>query len=371
MGIIITKQADIDAYFASNAVNQSSLKDLKEGMNAYLAKIDKKKKNEDKAQPDYFIIGGGVDTILTGEEGEYEKKYYVSRLEKMPSDAEKSIVESVFDEIVSNNLLDKVPFESSHDAILAACNEFNWQANWKDETRIVKILEKGTEYFYDLSKAYGKIVISLEIDERINKIVKSLKEHPRTDKYFDRGLQTSLENYDFYYQLPMYFTHKGVECKALMDLVVVKKDEKGEIINVEPIDLKTMSGQTIHFIGNFKTHRYDLQAAWYTNALTYFFKCAKDKIKPFKFIVESTTNLGTPLVYVISPETLYHGEFGAPAGIFKAAEGERHLYYPATKGFEQLLDEYIYYSEQGWEEDAIIENSPTEITLDWHRGICQ
>lgn len=370
MAIIIASQEQIDDYFARPEVNQSSLKNLEGGLNGFLASIAKRTKDEEenKPTPDYFLTGGAVDTILTGEEGEFDKQYYVSTLEKKPSEVEIQIIESVFHELVGADVIDQVEYENSHDAILAAANEVGWQMRWKAETRVAKLIEAGREYFEDLKNSLGLKIITSEMKNKIDMIVQSLSTNDRTKKYFNRDLQTQQENIDFYYQLPIYFSYKGVECKALMDLVVVHKDENGNIIRIEPIDLKTMSGNTLQFIGKMRQHRYDIQAAWYTKALSEYFNFPEHKIDSFKFIVESTTSIGTPLVFEITNQTIKNGKMGASESFVKT-DGDRVLYYPAIKGFSQLMEDYKYYEEQGFKQDKILDKNPGVISIDWTKGI--
>lgn len=371
MGLIITPQADIDAYFASEATNQSSLKNLENGLGGFMAAIAKrqKEKDENAPTPSYFLVGGAVDCILTGEDGEFEKQYYVSKLAKMPSEVEVKIVDIVFNELANADMLDQVTYEDSYDAILAAANEVGWQANWKADTRVAKLVIAGAEYFEDLKESFGLKIISTEMHENITRIANSLRFNPKTKKYFDRELQAEQENMEFYYQLPMYFEYEGVECKALMDLVVVYRNDKGEIVKIEPIDLKTMSGSTLGFVSKIRQHRYDIQAAWYTLALSKHFNFPMDKIDPFKFVVESTTGVGTPLVFEISRNTLDHGKNGAPEGWFISDNEERDLYYPEQKGYVQLMEDYVYYQEQGFKEDKIFDKYPDIIQVDWTKGI--
>lgn len=371
MGIIIGKQQEIDAYFASSSVNQSSLKNLEGGFDNFMAEVAKKKKNEaeGKATPEYFLVGGAVDTILTGEEGEFEKQYYTSNLEKKPSEVEIKIISSVFDELVANDVIEGMEFSDNPDAILAAADEAEWQMRWKTETRVSKLIEAGTDYFEDLKKSLGKKILTTELKNKIDLIVASLRHNPKTKKYFDREMQESMENMDFYYQLPIYFMYEGVYCKALMDLVVVHKDKDGNIIKIEPIDLKTMSGPVLQFNGKIRTHRYDIQSAWYVKALECHFGCSPDIIAPFKFIVESTTNIGKPQVFQITEATLQHGRTGSPRGVFTSDNSDRQLIYPEVKGYEQLMQEYIYYSNQGWEQDRILDDCEEIIEIDYVKGI--
>lgn len=377
MGVIITSQADIDAYFESPAINQSTLKDLEGGLGSFLAKVAKKEKDkeENKPTPEYFLLGGAVDTILTGEEGEFQKQYYVSNLTKKPSEVEMAIVSTVFDEMVKAEVIDQVGFEDCFDSIIMAADtvvssdgKVGWQNNWKTDTRFNKLVLAGTEYFEDLKKSIGKKILDSEMRGKIDRISASLRNNDRTSKYFDRKGQKEYYNIDFYYQLPIYFTYKGVECKALMDLVVVFKDATGKILKIEPVDLKTMSGNTLEFASKIKQHRYDIQAAWYTQALVQHFDVSATLVENFKFVVESTTNIGTPLVFQVTDALLEHGINGSPAGVFKSVDGKRELNYPEKKGFSQLMDDYIYYQNQGFQQDKILDNHDILI-IDWDKGL--
>jgi len=361
MGLIITPQVEIDKYFASPAINQSTLKELQGGLDSLMISIAKRNKQEEEngPTPDYFLIGGAVDCILTGEEGVFEDKYYVSQLDKKPTEVEMKIVDYVFVLAEAEGSLN-LNFEDCEEWILEAANAMEWQMRWKAETRVAKLIEAGVAYFEDKKRAFGKEIISADMYDNIQNIVTSLKTNFRTAKYFNREEQAEIENIDFYYQLPMYFTYRGIECKALMDLVIVFKDSSGNIVKIQPIDLKTMNGNTLQFISKIRMHRYDIQASWYSYALCEYFDIPvtnRDEIlQPFQFIVESTTNIGTPLVFELTHSSLYHGANGSPAGTFKASDSDRTLFYPAQKGWKQLITEYVHYQKQGFHTDIQIFN---------------
>ena len=372
MGLIITPQADIDAYFASeDTVNQSSLKNLEGGLGGLMASIAKKKndKIEGKPTPEYFLVGSAVDCILTGEIGEFEKQYYVSTLEKKPSDAEVLIVNQVFDELVREEVEIDLPLTGYLEMLAIAITDQQWYKGNPGEKRTQGLLDRCAPYFEDMKESLGMKILTSEQYNNINNIVNSLKFNPKTRKYFDRELQESQKHIDFYYQLPIYFTYMGEECKALMDLVVVHKNPEGKIIKIEPIDLKTMSGNTLGFVNQIRLRRYDIQAAWYTMALAFHFDFPLGEIDAFKFVVESSTGVGTPLVFEISSATLKHGQFGAPEGYFVSDDGQRDLYYPERKGYTQLMSEFIHYQNTGFREDIIFEKYPDIVSVDWTKGI--
>ena len=370
MAVIITKQKDIEAYYEDPSINQSLLKNLQDGLAGLKAAAAKKQKREEenKPEPDYFLYGGGVDTILTSEEGQYENQYYISTLESTPSDAEVLIIKQVFDELVANEVEIDMFLDQYRSMLDIAINDQQWYKGNPGEKRIAGLIERGTPYFEDLKNSLGKKVIGGNIDFTIQAIVKSLRENPRTSKYFDRETQTLIDNVDFYYQLPIYWEMHGVKCKALLDMVIVVKDSYNHIMTIEPIDLKTMSGETLNFPTQLRSYRYDIQAAWYTKALLKHFEVEEHIIKPFKFIVESTTNIGTPLVFELNDETLLHGTWGSPAGILVTGSG-REWYLKQIKGWYQLLKEYIFYMENEFREDIIIDNNPGTLVVDWTIGI--
>ena len=45
------------------------------------------------------------------------------------------------------------------------------------------------------------------------------------------------------------------------------------------------------------------------------------------------------------------------------------MYYPGVKGFEQLMEDYEYYSQTDFAEDVIIEENPDVIIVDWLKGL--
>jgi hypothetical protein len=225
----------------------------------------------------------------------------------------------------------------------------NYQPRWGAEAKLKAIVEPGTEYFNDICKADGKRVISADTYNTIKNIANSLKTHPRTSKYFDKESQAEFETMDFYYQLPIYFLYNGVECKALLDLVVVIKDINGDIVSVEPIDLKTMYGNTFDFPDNIKTHRYDIQAAWYTEAIYAHFFLDRDNeeiVSPFKFIVESTSRQGKPLIFEMTKTFLYEAKVGKQVSA--------NYYVP---GMDDIIEMFNYHTENGWEYERAIKEA--------------
>lgn len=384
--VYVTPQSEIDKYFESDCLSQSTLKPLAQGLDKFLNnnKEEKELYYEEKGS---FVIGSAVDCILTGEEGKFDDIYYVSQIEKKPSDAEMSMLNMVFDDMLTH--YPQGPFKTldQYPGFIQSSVDFHgWQKNWKPETRIAKIIDCGMEYFEDLKLALGKQVLDSQQMFIIHSICESLKSNPVTKSYFDREAYSKFEDVDVYYQLPIYFEYRGIACKALLDMLFVFKDLDGNIISVLPVDLKTMAGLTLNFpTMSFRSFRYDIQAAWYTEALrspsSTITNIVGDNselnIHNFKFVVESTISQGTPLVYEVTNEVLHIGKYGRPAvntvdlGILFSQE---EIYQPIsivkeTLGFDSLIDDYLHYQENGWDKDKRIPDNGV-LKLGWE-GIIQ
>ena len=196
----------------------------------------------------HFIIGNGVDMQLTRPIEEFNQKFHISNLQNKPSDTIKSVVNQVYDhvkEVYEGEILaiDKYP-----NAILDACNDHTYQSKWLDNTRIAKIIE-AWEYWEDLKQAEGKVVLSQEENDLISQIVMSVRTNPTTSKYFETSKDVEILD-----QLAIYFSYCGIDCKALLDRVIVDHKNK----TIQPIDFKTMGDQTIYFPKSLRQRRYDI-----------------------------------------------------------------------------------------------------------------
>lgn len=385
MSVIVASEQEVAEYYGSSALGQSKLKKLLGDLGSF--------QKEEDSSAEHFIIGSAVDCILTNSREAYQNEYYVSEVEKLPSEAVVGILQAVHQDLLQDYaehlevilgqenpepvtpFIDFVGELKNHSTyILDACEKAEWQNRWGADAKLKNIIEPGTEYFMDLCKAFGKKVISKSQANIIEAIVASLQNHPRTSSFFNRVLFENLPHITIYYQFPIYFEYRGVQCKALLDIVIVERDIEGKILSITGIDLKTMNGNTYYFPSSIKARRYDIQAAWYTLALHHHFAVPEgsDVIKPFQFVVESTTYQGKPLVYTIVKSLLGIGRFGRRAislhetDMFNGDEMTSAIIQQEIKGFEQLLDLYIYHSENGFsEEKEIQEAGLTPLVVSW------
>ncbi len=198
----------------------------------------------------HFIIGDAVDCQLTRPIEEFNNKFHVSTLENKPSDTMKSIINQVFDLVKEEvgELADKGVLRDHISKIVDCCNVHNYQPNWKTETRVAKVLE-AHEYWEDLKAAEGKVVLSQEENTLISQIVMSIRTNPTTSKYFETNKDIEILD-----QLSIYFSYCGIDCKALLDRVIIDHKNK----TIQPIDFKTMGDQTLYFPKSLRQRRYDI-----------------------------------------------------------------------------------------------------------------
>lgn len=343
-------EISIEEYYNNPRLSQSKLKLLLSGPKAFNEVKEPELFFEEKK---HFIIGGAVDCLLTQGEEIFNKNYYVSILNEKPSDTIKSIIQEVFSvvteptEILSNH----------RDAILIACNNHNYQNNWKDDTRINKICENYL-YWLELLNSRGKIILSQEEYNTINSIVQSLKTHPVSESLFN----FDEFNKEIFYQFPIYFEYEKIEMKALLDIVII--DHINKEVNI--YDIKTIGDEVINFYKSYSRNRYDIQAITYSIAMRQYLDkngLEKYKINPFKFVVESTINIGNPCVFEMSEEAMIKAFNGASRRYTTYVSVEDSVdeidyiedvrgvleYKMPIKGFKQLIDDYKWYVENGFD----------------------
>jgi hypothetical protein len=389
MSVILATKEQVQEYYQSDALGQSKLKKLLGDVSSF--------NKEDDFKQEHFIIGSAVDTILTDSEEKFKEEYYISEVEKLPSEAVIDIIKLVQQDLLEDyaESLEVVPSDGTPSTtgtfeefagelanhsqyILDACEKTGWQPRWGAEAKLNNIVGPGAAYFNDLIKSFGKTILSQTQANTIHSIVASLRTHYRTSSYFNRELLEGLNDVQVFYQFPIYFTYRGVSCKALLDIVILEFDsDTRKLLKITPIDLKTMNGNTYYFPSSVRTRRYDIQAAWYTLALMHHFAEAITEganIMPFQFIVESTSYQGKPLRFVCDNSLLNMGENGrkrvslidmnifAPEG----KETENITLQYEVLGYEQLLDLYLFHSENGFSEERKIQEAGINpLTLTW------
>lgn len=366
-------QEEIQGYFNSPALGQSTLKTLLSGLDAYKNISTTPEKQLYYEEKGHFIIGSAVDCIITQGREVFNQLYITKDIEK-PTDAVVSIIKQAFDtatEFLGNNIhnITEASFkEIVHNSINANSYYMNRaKINWLDDNRVEEVLVKkeGKKYWDALYSSIGKQILSNSETNIIDSIVNNWQSNWRTKNYF-----VDSKDIDMYYQLPIYFTYQGVDLKALPDMIIVNHTDK----TIQIIDLKTMAGSTLGFWGSLKLRRYDIQAAMYKSAIINSFiadkKLDQFTVLPFRFIVESNTSPGNPQVYKLNEVTEWIGLSGVGGAWSTDDDGNETQYCKPIYGLIDCISRYLSYKEQipEFSEDILTYNKQ-ELELDWNMGI--
>ena len=245
----------------------------------------------DKKESPSLSFGSCCDAILTGGEDEFNKLFYVADIPSI-GDKEKLVADYLFSQF-GNNYPTMTEVPATY--ILDAANIYEFQKNWKDETRVKVLTERCSPYYIVKANAVGKSIIDVQTFEDVKACVRALRESPATCGYFAEDDEMSPVRR--YYQLKFKAVFDGIGYRNMADIIIVNYEKK----KVFPIDLKTSLGCTEwDFERNFIKYHYYIQARLYwriiranMDADEYF----KDfSLEDYRFIIINPKTL-TPLVW--------------------------------------------------------------------------
>ena len=234
----------------------------------------------DKIESPSLLFGSCVDTLLTDGQEAFDERFFVADFPEI-QDNVKKIVETLFD-LYSDKYDDLNSIPDKY--IIPITESYEYQKNWKPETRAKVIKEKGAEYYNLKYLAGTKTIITSTLYTDICDCVSMLKTSEATKWYFqdDNPFDDSIERL---YQLKFKGEYEGIPLRCMMDLAII--DHKNKIIY--PCDLKTSYKSEWNFYKSFIEWKYFHQSNLYAEIMRqnlekdeYF----KDfKIANYRFIV--------------------------------------------------------------------------------------
>ena len=245
----------------------------------------------DKQETPSLLLGSIVDTILTDGEEEFNNRFIVAEYPDIP-DSIIQIVKALFNEFSdTHRTLESIPNEE----VIGFASRFNYQNNWKPETRAKVIKEKGNRYYDLLYLTVDKTLVSQDMYNDALRMVDALRISEATKWYFadNNPFEPEVERY---YQLKFKATLNNVDYRCMADLIICDHKNKELIL----CDLKTTGHPEYEFASSFLTWNYSYQARLYSRIIaenikkdSYF----KDfKLSNYRFIVVNKTTLN-PLVW--------------------------------------------------------------------------
>ena len=294
-------------YNKLEALNQSFLKKLVNGPKAIIA--------PEREDTDSLRLGSLVDDMICDAEIVADK--YATCTIKLPSDTIINIIEMVLLSSDSGDL------STLDEEIIAACNHYQYQSRWKDETRIAKIKEEGKEYFEFRKNTGNKVVVGPDMWI----LAEEMKDALLNDRYakfiFDED--PKLESH---YQFVATGEIEGELCKGKLDKIVIDHEEK--VIDI--YDIKTTSDGISSFKNSYLKYRYDIQGEFYKKLVEQMYP--DYTVSNMVFVVCS---------YAYKP--LEVRQFMMTNEDHKNAYNGFKLNHKEYKGIKTLIEDYKWYKE--------------------------
>ena len=303
----------------------------------------------DKQETPSLLLGSIVDTIITDGEDEFNNRFIVAEYPSIPDSIIQIIKElfNTYKDTCSNiNLI-------SNDAIISIAAQYNYQNNWKPETRAKVIKEKGFEYYNLLFISQDKTLVSQDMYNDALRMVDALRTSEATKWYFadNNPFEPEIERY---YQLKFKATLHNVDYRIMADLIICNHKNKELIL----CDLKTSGHEEYSFASSFLTWNYSYQARLYARVIAENIKndpYFKDfKLSNYRFIVVNKTNL-TPLVWEF-PYTFTTGDIRLET---------KNGYIKILKDPEYIGKELSYYLSTGQKVPIGINEVGTNNIVEW------
>lgn len=227
-----------------------------------LAKFDREGFNNleslfDKVESPSLLFGSMVDTLLTDGQEAFNERFLVAEFPEVPDSIIK-VLKYLFDSIGDlYRSLEEVP----EHLILTAATSNKYQENWRPETRVKVIKEKGSEYYKLLMLSLDKELVSNKLYQDATTCVDILRTNEATKWYF--SLDNPFDGIERYYQLKFKGEYEGIPLRCMMDLAVVDNNNKV----IYPCDLKTSYKKEWDFYKSFIEWKYYIQAMLYWRIL--------------------------------------------------------------------------------------------------------
>jgi hypothetical protein len=307
----------MENYKAIPKLNQSLLKKILVSPRSFL-EAQKKYQEEEDSNEEHFIFGSMVDLMLTGTKTEFDDKYYRVSDDAKCTEAVKIIIDGIFKDTIEDPLFTG-ELSDYRAIILQHCKYQNYQANWKDDTKVDKIIEQGTKYFKILTNSIGKVVISETEYSNALACKMALMSDKFIRPFVDKKYDSEVEFLD---KFIVEFDFNGLDIKGELDRVVI--NHKTKIIT--PVDFKTTGKPVTSFQYDFWSYRYDFQAATYKIGLANHPKIQELVaqgyfINLFYYIVVEKDLRNNPMIFVVSSDVDQVGYLGGELSNGKRVEG--------------------------------------------------
>lgn len=244
----ISWQVDEDEYRADSAYSYSTIARFnRDG-------FDNIDKLFDKVETTSLLFGSMVDTLLTDGQEEFDKRFLVAEFPSTP-DTIIRIVKELFNNYGG-------PYRSiisiPDTIVIQVASKFEYQNNWKPETRAKVIKEKGADYYNLLFLSLDKTIIPTSEYQEVVECVSILQNDDMSKWYFAPN-NPFVPEIERFYQLKFKGEWEGINLRCMADLIIVDHKNK----TIIPCDLKTSYKKEWNFHKSFIEWNYWIQAQLY------------------------------------------------------------------------------------------------------------
>lgn len=277
----------------------------------------------DKQETAALQFGGAMDCLLTDGEAAFKERYFVADFPDL-QDSIITIVKALFSTYSGQyRSINMIPDVKVSDAAVI----FKFQNNWKPETRVKVIKEKGEDYYNLMYLAGDKVILTQAEYDEVLACIEELRSNNVTEVFFNGSYDESIEKE---FQLKFRAEYDGIPLRCMFDELIV--DHVHKIIY--PIDLKTTGHPEEEFESSFSKWRYDIQAKLYTYILSEVIKndeyFSSFKIEHYQFITINRRTLA-PVVW----------EFDSNHSMRDMKDDEGNV----LRDWRKILDDLNYYLE--------------------------
>lgn len=323
-----------EEYFDYKATSRSLLVALKD----HPKKAKKMMEYGSNEESEALLLGDAFDTLMFDGEEVFNEKFHISTMNN-PLPSKQSYAGKLMDA-----MLQLLKEGYSHFPTLYDLSYDRIETKTSNKEKIITEFEKenGHLYVQYLIDNWTKTVISQDQYDQLVKMKYQVLDNQFVNRYFVENPIKDAESYhenncDLFYQKAILWEEKGVECKALLDIIEVDHNKK----EITPIDLKTTFVSDHNFDGSVLKWDYVHQAGFYMMGVTKWrdINYPDYNIKNFRFVfVDKNCNF-EPAIYQVSDKDLNISIWG----------GKTKSGYP-VRGIMGLIDDLKWHMENDlWE----------------------
>jgi len=319
-------------YLNSSAINQSFLKLV----------LSNRVNTKFKETP-LLAIGSYVDCLLTSPH--LKEDLFIDDLDKRPSETIRGFLIQLRDILLSTE--SSIGELKDHkDLVIQIAKDANYNSKWGDDAIWNAIEKDGSTYWEFLLKSNGKSILTKEEKELSNRVVSLTLDHYVTGKYF-----IEQPNVDKYFQKDIYWTYNGLNCKGLIDLLIVEHETK----SIYLIDIKSTTVSSIEeWFRVCKSKNYPFQLAFYKEGIEQNFNLEGYTVYCRWMVLPLKGEIFKPWIIPCTDLMLEVGKYGYEEEKKIYVQGSKYLSDVSYPGYNTAINNYLWATRAGLKDFDIL-----------------